>query len=177
MAEPWLSTVTRLREFFATEPREARARRPKFVQRASKITGQLFLALVTFGRWSAPKTSVAQLAAQAAQLPEPVTGTPEAGQQRMNDRGVAFLRDLFPTAFAKLHTGDTVWEDGLFAPFGGVPIAERTGFGLPESLHAACPGAGGSGSKAGAKLQLVGDSKRQTFAHCALTPWTVPDNT
>ena len=177
MAEPWLSTVPRLTEFFATEHIEASARRTKFVQRASKITGKLFLALVTFGRWSAPKTSVAQLAAKAAQLTEPVTVTPEAVQQRMNDRGVAFLRDLLQTAFAKLHTGDTVCEDGLFAPFGGVHIADSTGFGLPESLHAEFPGAGGSGSKAGAKIQLVGDYKSQTFAHFALTPWTVPDNT
>jgi hypothetical protein len=68
LAEPWLSTVTKLTEFFATEHIEASARRTQFVQRASKITGKLFLALVTLGRWSTPKTSVAQLAAKAAQL-------------------------------------------------------------------------------------------------------------
>jgi len=57
MAESWLSTVERLTEFFTTEQIEASARRTKFVQRAAKITGKLFLALVTFGRWSTPKTS------------------------------------------------------------------------------------------------------------------------
>ena len=45
--------------------------------------GKLFVALVTFGRWSAAKTTVAQLAAKAAQLDEPVDITPEALQQRM----------------------------------------------------------------------------------------------
>jgi hypothetical protein len=176
MAEPWLSTVAKLTEFFTTEHIEASARRTKFVQRASKITGKLFLALVTFGRWSAPKTTVAQLAAKAAQLEVPVDVTPEAVQQRMNARAVAFLRDLLQTAFAQLHLSDTVCDDGLFAPFDRVLIADSTGFGLPVSLQEQFPGAGGSGSQAGAKIQLVWEYKSHTFDHLALIPWNVPDN-
>src|SRR5215467_10922215 len=86
MAEPWLSTVAKVTEFFSMDQIEASARRTKFVQRASKITGKLFLALVTFGRWSTAKTTVTQLAAKAAQLDEPVDITPEALQQRMTAR-------------------------------------------------------------------------------------------
>ena len=48
MAKPWLSTVEKLTEFFSADQLEASARRTKFVQRASKITGKLFAALVTF---------------------------------------------------------------------------------------------------------------------------------
>src|SRR5215813_12708082 len=103
MAEAWLSTVEKLTEFFATDQIEASARRTKFVQRTSKITGKLFLALVTFGRWSAAKTTVAQLAAKAAHLDEPVDITPAALQQRMTERAVAFLREVLQTAFTKLH--------------------------------------------------------------------------
>jgi len=177
MAEPWLSTVRELTEFFAADQIEASARRTKFVQRTSKITGKLLLALVTFGRWSAPKTPVPQLAAKAAQLDVPVEITPEALQQRMTERAVAFLRDLLQTAFVKLHTEERGCEDGLFAPFGCVQIADSTGFALPESLTAEFPGAGGSGSKAGAKIQLVWEYKSHTFAPFALVPWNVPDNT
>jgi Transposase DDE domain len=177
MAEPWLSTVAKLTEFFSADQIEASARRTKFVQRASKITGKLFLALVTFGRWSAPKTTVAQLAAKAAQLDLPVDITPEALQQRMNERAVAFLRDLLQTAFAKLHVGDTVCDETLFAAFGRVQIADSTGFGLPESLQAQFPGSGGSGSRAGAKIQVVWDYKSHTFEHFALVAGNVPDNT
>src|SRR5262249_17871884 len=176
MAEPWLSTVEKLTEFFSTEHIEASARRTKFVQRASKITGKLFLALVTFGRWSTPRTTVAQLAAKAAQLDVPVDITPAALQQRMTEHAVAFLREVLQSAFAKLHAVGTVCEDGLFAAFGRVHIADSTGFGLPASLAAEFPGAGGSGSKAGAKIQLVWDYKSQTFEHFALIPWNVPDN-
>ena len=177
MADPWLSMVTKLTEFLAVDQIEASARRTKFVQRASKITGKLFLALVTFGRWSAPNTTVPQLAAKAAQFDVPVEITPEALQQRMTVRAVAFLRDLLQTAFAKLHTGETICDDGLFTPFPRVHIADSTGFGLPESLKAEFPGAGGSGSTAGAKIQLVWDYKSHSFDHFALIPWNVPDNT
>jgi hypothetical protein len=175
MAEPWLSTVEKVTEFFSTDQIEASARRTKFVQRASKITGKVFLALVTFGRWSAPKTTVPQLAAKAAQLDVPVAITPEALQQRMTVRAVAFLQELVQTAFAKLHTGHTICEEGIFAPFPRVHIADSTGFGLPESLKQEFPGAGGSGSKAGAKIQLVWEYKSHTFEHFALIPWNVPD--
>jgi len=132
--------------------------------------------LVTFGRWSTAKTTVPQLAAKAAQLDTPVNITPEALQQRMTARAMAFLQDLLQTAFAKLHTGDTICEEGIFAPFPRVHIADSTGFGLPASLAKEFPGAGGSGSKAGAKLQLVWEYKSHTFDHFALIPWNVPDS-
>ena len=176
MAEPWFSTVEKLTEFFAADQIEASARRTKFVQRASKITGKLFLALVTVGRWGAAKTTVPQLAAKAAQLDVPVDITPEALQQRMTARAVAFLQELLQTAFAKLHTGDTICEEGIFASFSRVHIADSTGFGLPESLAKEFPGAGGSGSKAGAKIQLVWEYKSHTFDHFALLPWNIPDS-
>jgi hypothetical protein len=49
MAEQPSSALTRLTEFFSAEHSEAAARQPGFVQRTSKITGKIFLALVTFG--------------------------------------------------------------------------------------------------------------------------------
>ena len=175
-AEPWVSTGAKLTEFFATDPIEASARRTKFVQRASKITGKLFVALVTWGRWSAPKTSLAQLAAKAGQVEHPVDLTPEALPQRMNERAVAFLQDRRQTSFTNLPTANTGCDETLFAPFARVHRADSTGLGLPESLKRQFPGAGGSGSKAGAKLHLVGEYKRHTFEHLALVPWNVPAN-
>ena len=99
MAEPWISTVEKLTEFFCADQHEASVRRTKFVQHASKITGKLFLALVMFGRWSTPKTTVAQLAAKAVQLGAPVNITPEALQQRITAQAVAFLQELIQTTF------------------------------------------------------------------------------
>jgi hypothetical protein len=174
MAEPWLSTVEKLTEFFSSDQIEASARRTKFVQRASKITGNLFLALITFGRWSTAKTTVPQLAAKAAQLDIPVDITPEALQQRMTARAVAFLQEVLQRAFTKLHPGHPICEEGIFAPFSRVHIADSTGFGLPESRQKEFPGAGGRGSKAGAKMQLVWEYKSHTCEHFALMPGNVP---
>jgi hypothetical protein len=47
MTEPELSAVEKLTEFFATDQIEARARRTTFVQRASKMTRKVLLALIT----------------------------------------------------------------------------------------------------------------------------------
>src|SRR6266849_2633080 len=117
MAAPLLSSLTMLTEFFSAAHIEASARRTGFVQRAAKITGKLFLALVPCGQGSAAKTSLAQLAATAAQVGEPVEVSPEAIQQRMNRRALAFLQDMIRRAFAKLHTGDPVCEESLFTSF------------------------------------------------------------
>src|SRR5262245_25125702 len=45
MAEAWPSLVEKVTGFFSADQIEASARRTKFVQRASKIAGKLFLAL------------------------------------------------------------------------------------------------------------------------------------
>lgn len=43
------SALAMLTDFFSSDDIEATARRTGFVKRAAKITGKLFLALVTFG--------------------------------------------------------------------------------------------------------------------------------
>ena len=176
MAEPWLGVVEKLTEFFATDQIEASARRTGFVRRTSKITGKVFLALVTFGTWGTPQTSLPQLAAKGAQLPTPVDFSPEALHQRMTRRAVAFLREMLQRAFVQLHTGDTVCDAEFLALFTAVHIADSTGFELPKSLTPLFPGSGGSATTAGAKIQLVWEYLSHSFAHLALVPGTTPDN-
>src|SRR5215831_13702379 len=153
MAEPWLGIVEKVTEFFASAQIEACARRTGFVRRTSKITGKVFLALVTVGAWSTRKTSLGQLAAKGAQLPTPVDFSPEALHQRMTQRAVAFLRTQLQRAFTQLHTGDTVGDTALFGSFTVVHIADSTGFALPPALKELFPGSGGGASTAGAKIQ------------------------
>ena len=169
------SAVAMLTDFFAADDIEASARRTGFVQRTSKITGKLFLALVTFGAWSEAKTTLAQLAAKVTQLSPQVDISPEAIHQRMNKKAIAFLQDMIRQALAKLQALDPVCNDGLFPAFTKVYIADSTGFELPEELHKTFPGAGGSAAKAGAKIQAVWDYKSSLFGHFALTPWNIPD--
>ncbi len=169
------SAIAMFTDFFVADDIEATARRTGFVQRPSKITGKLFLALVTFGTWSEGKTTLAQLAAKGTQLRQPVEVSPEAMHQRMNKKAIACLQDRLRQVLAKLHALTPVGDDGLFAALCKVYIADSTGFELPEELHKTFPGAGGSAAKAGAKMQAVWDSKSSLFDPFALTPWNIPD--
>ena len=66
MAEQPSSALAMLTEFFSTEHIEAAARQTGFVQCTSNMTGNIFLALVTFGVWGDAKTTLAPLAAKVA---------------------------------------------------------------------------------------------------------------
>ena len=169
------SAVSMLTDFFASDAIEAAARRTGFVQRTSKLTGKLFLALVTFGAWSDATTTLAQLAAKVTQLDEQVEVSPEAIHQRMNQRALAFLQDMLRQALAKVQSVEQVCNDGLFTDFPKVYLADSTGFALPDSLHELFPGSGGRAATAGAKIQAVWDYKNSVFGHFALTPWNMPD--
>jgi hypothetical protein len=162
-------------DFFSSDDIEAAARRTGFVKRVSKLSGKLFLALVTFGAWSDATTTLAQLAAKVTQLDEQVEVSPEAIHRRMHQRAVAFLQDMIRQALAKVQTLDHVCDDGLFTAFSKVYLADSTGFGLPDSLHDLLPGSGGSAAKAGAKIQAVWNYKNSVFGPFALTPWNIPD--
>src|SRR5258706_6195222 len=145
------SAIAMLTDFFAAADIEATARRTGFVQRTSKITGKLFLALITFGYWSDAQTPLAQLAAKATQLGTQVAVSPEALYQRMNKRALAFLQAMLRTALAQIHTCAPGCDESLFALFARVHIAESTGFAPPDSLQDTCPGAGGSACPSGGK--------------------------
>jgi hypothetical protein len=164
-----------LTDFFSSDDIEAAARRTGFVKRTSKVTGKLFLALVTFGAWSEAKTTLAQLAARVTQLCPQVDVSPEAMHQRMHKKAIAFLQDMLQQTLAKLQALDPGCDAGLFPAFTKVYIVDSTGFALPEALHTTFPGAGGSAAKAGAKIQAVWDYKSSLFGHFALTPWHIPD--
>ena len=176
MSEYTPSALAMFTEFFAADDIEHTARRTGFVKRASKITGKIFLALVTFGVWSDATTTLAQLAAKVTQLGEQLEVSPEALHQRMPKRALVFLQAMIRQALTKVQALEKVGDDGLFTYFTKVYLVDSTGFGLPESLKDLFPGAGGSAAKAGAKIQTVWDYKSSGFDHFALTAWNIPDN-
>jgi hypothetical protein len=146
------SAVSMLTDFFASDDIEATARRTGFVKRASKITGKIFLALVTFGVWNDATTTLAQLAAKVTQLGEQLEVSPEALHQRMHKRALVLLQEMIRKVLTKIQTLDQVCDDGLFTAFTKVYGVDSMGCGLPESLKDLFPGSGGSATKAGAKI-------------------------
>jgi hypothetical protein len=169
------NALSMLTEFFTSDTIEQTARRTGFVRRKSKITGKIFLALVTFGLWSNAKTTLAQLAAKMRRFGDHQAVSAEAIHQRMNKRALAFLEDLMQQALAKIQGLEYPCDDGVFTFFRKVCIADSTGFGLPKCLAKLFPGSGGSASSAGAKIQLVWEYQQSLLAHFALTPLNVPD--
>jgi len=167
--------VSRLTDFFAADDIEATARRTGFVQRAAKMTGKLFLALVTFGTWSEAHTTLAPLAAKVTPWDTHVDVSPAAMHQRMNQKAMAFLQDMIRQALANVQSMERVCDDGLLTHCTNVYIADSTGVELPEELHKTCPGSAGSAAQAGAKIQAVWDYTSSVLGHLALTPWNIPD--
>jgi hypothetical protein len=175
MAEHRLSTLTLRTAFFSTAHIETAARQSGFVQRASKITGTIFLALVTFGVWSDAQTTFAQLAAKVTQVEEHKAVSPEAIYQRLHKRASACRQELIRQALAKGQAVENMGEEGLLRFFTAVSLADSTGFALPDSRQETLPGSGGSAAKASAKIQAVWDDKSHGCGQFALTPWTIPD--
>jgi hypothetical protein len=174
MAEQSSSALTMLTAFFSAEHIEVVARQTSCVQCTSNMTGKIFLALVTFGVWSDAKTTLAPLAAKVPPLRQHVAVSPEAIDQPMNKRALAFLHELIRQAVAQLQSCQDVYEATRSTPFASVHIADNTGFELPARLKNTFPGSGGSTAPAGAKLQLVWDDQSSVFHHFALTPWNIP---
>ena len=168
MAEQPSSALTMRTDFLSADHIEAVARQTGVVQRTSNMTGHIFLALVTCGVWGDAKTTLAPLSPHVA-------GSPEAIDQRMNTRALAFLPELMRQAGAKLHSCQDVSEENLLTPVASVHLADSTGFERPESLTHPCPGSGGSAALAGATLQRVWDYPSSVLHHVALTPWNIPD--
>jgi len=127
MSEYTPSALAMLTEFFAADDIEHTARRTGFVKRASKITGKIFLALVTFGVWSDATTTLAQLAAKVTQLGEQLEVSPEALHQRMNKRALVFLQEMIRQALTKVQALEKVCDDGLFTYFTKVYLIDSTG--------------------------------------------------
>src|SRR5688572_18647141 len=111
------SALAMFTDFFASDDIEATARRTGFVKRASKLTGKLFLALVTFGSWSDARTTLAPLAAKVAQVVEHVEVSPEAMHQRMTRRARGFLQERIRQALANVQALEHGCADGLFTAF------------------------------------------------------------
>lgn len=174
-AEHGLSSLAMRTAFFTAEHLEATAQRTGFVQRASKRTGKLFLALITFGVWSDATPTLAPWAAKVTPWDDQLEGSPEAMYQRMNKRAQAFLQDLISQGLAKVHALEPLGDAGLFPALTKGYLAESTGCALPNSFQALCPGAGSSAAKAGAKIQAVWDYQHSVLDHFALTPWNIPD--
>jgi hypothetical protein len=89
-------------------------------------------------------------------------------------RVLLFLPERIRHALATVQTLAHVCDDGLLTAFPTGYLADRTGGGRPDRLHALWPGSGGRAANAGAQSHAVWDSQNRVFGHGALPPWNIP---
>jgi hypothetical protein len=126
-----------------------------FIQRQRKLTGASFVQALVFGWQANPHASLEELC-QAA-CASGVTISPQGLQDRLNERGAAFLKQMVERSLSYMVQA----EAGAMAflkPFKGVYLQDSTTIALPLSLKQDWPGTGNqTGTSAALKVQTVLD--------------------
>ena len=137
------------------------ARPTGFVQRASKLGGADFARLVVLGWLQEPAASLEALVQFGADLDVEVSA--QGLDQRLNERGAAFLRALLEVALGQVVQADPVGVP-LLSRFEAVLLEDSTVVCLPDELAPLFRGAGGhkggDGRQSAVKRQVQLEMRR-----------------
>jgi DDE family transposase len=124
-----------------------------FVQRKSKLTGEIFVQTLAFGWLRDPDATLEELAQTAANLG--VSISPQGIDQRFSARAADCLLRVLEEAVTRLLTADPVAIPVLQRFPGGVCLLDSTTLTLPDALASRWAGCGGTTSHDGqAALKL-----------------------
>lgn len=131
-----------------------------------------FFDILMYDASSGRLNSLNQLAIEARSEHD-IGITKQGMDKRFNEHTVDFLKHMVKMQLSvKL---DQQIDAGWLGSFNRVLIKDGTRFNLPEAYQNLLPGSGGSGSKAGACLQLEYDFKSGNITDFNLTPANRPD--
>lgn len=131
-----------------------------------------FFDIMMYDASSCKLNSLNQLAIEA-QSEHDIGITKQGIDKRFNNHTLDFFKHLIEIQMSvKL---DQQIDAGWLGSFDRVLIKDGTRFKLPEAYQDLLPGSGGSGSKAGACLQLEYDFKSGSITDLTLTPANRPD--
>ena len=148
--EEYTQKSKKLQEFM-TEVAEEVGRRSGFVQRQSKMTAEVFAETLIFGGLDNPEAPLNELVQVSEDLG--VTISEEGLHQRMNERAVAFLRDLLASSLKQFKAQGTI-PDEVLNQFTSMNLLDSTQVTLPEELAEFFAGFNSEGSRAMLKMQL-----------------------
>jgi len=137
------------------------ARESGFVQRTSKLTGQLFMTVFVFGMSIYKTPTLEQLIGLINTCIPDFEITRQGFHDRINDNAVVFFEYMLSLAI-KITIPSTINIEVL-KQFKRVIVMDSTSFQLPEELAVLFPGSGGSASDAGMKIQFGYDLKSSQF--------------
>lgn len=113
-----------------------------FVQRQSKLTGDVFVRTLTFGWLHNPDATLEELAQTAGDLGVPIS--PQGLDQRFGPRAAACLEQVLDAAVTRVLATDPVAVPLLQRFPGGVSLMDSSTLVVPDSLADRWPGCGGS---------------------------------
>src|SRR5438132_205563 len=132
--------VTRaLQSVFTTTP-NLTARRTRFRQRESKLTGSVFVQTLTFGWLENPDATLDELAQVAGSLGVPISA--QGLDQRFGPRAADLLQQVLHDAVVRVISTDPVVVPVLQRFAGGVCVLDSTTLTLPEVFAGTWPGLG-----------------------------------
>jgi hypothetical protein len=127
------------------------ARETRFVQRASKITGALFIQTLVFGFLANPRATLDELARTAAALGLSISAP--GLFQRFGETAAACLKQVLAAATQRVIAADPV-AIPLLQRFTGVIIQDSSTIVLPPILASIWRGCGGSTDDGNAAVKL-----------------------
>ena len=157
---------------FFNEGVEAMARKTKFVQRRSKLTGSKFLQALVFN--SLEKKAMTLSSISQSCLRYGVCISEQGLDERINESSVNFMCELFSQAVKRFQLNEPLAIQ-LLAQFSGVYLVDSSQISLPASMADGFPGAGGNASPASLKIQLVFDYLCGQLAQLDLRSGREPD--
>jgi hypothetical protein len=146
------------------------ARDSGFVQRQSKLTGDVFVRTLTFGWLHKPDATLEELAQTAADLG--VSISPQGLDQRFGPRAAACLQQVLDAAVTQVLASDPVAVPLLRRFPGGVSLLDSSTLVVPDALAHCWPGCGGTTAADGraaiklhVRFNVLNGSLRGPFLH------------
>lgn len=151
---------------------EQMARDCKFVQRASKLTGIIFIKALVLGFIQHPKATLSQLC--QACLDFGVKISSQGLDQRITQEAVTLVKKMLQRSLTVLRAKRQEIAEVL-DQFTAVYFQDSTIISLPEALRDVFPGAGGNASCAAVKIQLLFEFLEGSIAHLSFVAGRQPD--
>lgn len=166
-----ISTLAPKIQTFFNQTANQVARATGFVERASKLTGALFLQTLTFGFLDNPDASLSGLVETGTDLDVIIT---KQGLQTRITKAVPFLKEMFQQGLL-LFRNMLPLDLKLLQQFTAIYITDGSTMALPEVLKKEFPGCGGDGSDAAVKMQLTFEFLRGVIAGITFQSGRSPD--
>ena len=158
--------------FFDRQTVNQIARETQFVQRTSPVDGSIFLQALVWGCLEQPRATLKHWAQVCLDLGGTITA--QGLDERSNAYSLAFLQQMFRRAMQQFKN-HTPLPLAVLQQFTAINLIDSSILTLPANLALAYPGAGGAGSPASMKLQLVFDFLHGNLAQFAVRAGNEPD--